>query len=337
MQHRLRLIAALALTASPVAADFPALSFATPAVQIGQRLDAPGAHAFPVAAFDGKSVPARQVEGRLDQRAYRLDGSRDNTLALMQPLRAQLEASGYKVIFDCDTTACGGFDFRFGVAVLPEPQMHVDLGDFRYLTAENGQGDMVSLLISRALDQGFVQVTSVTAGPAPDPAAKVTQPAPQTPAVTPPTPGLSALQPDPAAAPTLATPQSDPGSLAAKLAQTGSAALDDLVFASGKAALEAGDYPSLAALANWLRAHPDLKVTLVGHTDASGTLAGNVALSRQRAAAVRDRLIERYGTDSAQLDAEGAGYLAPRATNQTPEGRQKNRRVEVMLTSTPVK
>ena len=90
-------------------------------------------------------------------------------------------------------------------------------------------------------------------------------------------------------------------------------------------------------MAAWLKAHPDLRVTLVGHTDATGTLAGNVALSRQRAAAVRDWLIRHFGTDAAQLDAQGAGYLAPRASNQTAEGRQKNRRVEVMLTSTPVK
>ena len=112
-------------------------------------------------------------------------------------------------------------------------------------------------------------------------------------------------------------------------------ALDDLVFASGKAVLEGRDYASLAQLADWLEAHPDRRVTVVGHTDATGALAGNVALSMQRAAAVRDVLVATYGVNAAQVDAQGAGYLAPRDTNQTPEGRQKNRRVEVMLTSTP--
>jgi outer membrane protein OmpA-like peptidoglycan-associated protein len=52
---------------------------------------------------------------------------------------------------------------------------------------------------------------------------------------------------------------------------------------------------------------------------------------------VRQWLIDRYQIPAARMDAQGAGYLAPRATNQTAEGRQKNRRVEVMLTSTPVK
>ena len=346
LHHHLPLIAALALTAGPVAADFPALRFATPAVQIGQRQEAPVAHAFPIAAFDGQAVPARHLEGSLDQRAFRLDGARANTLALMQPLRAQLEQFGYLVIFACATTDCGGFDFRFGMDVLPEPQMHVDLGDFRYLAAENAQGDMVSLLVSRALDQGFVQVTALTAGPgadlAPDPAPDpATDP---TPTLADPASADAAIagpaiadtgvtQPGPDSGPS----RPEPGSLAGDLAQAGSAALDDLDFASGKATLQEGDYPSLAALADWLKAHPDQKVTLVGHTDAIGALAGNIDLSRQRAAAVRDRLTADYGVAKAQMDAQGAGYLAPRATNQTPEGRQINRRVEVIVTTTPVK
>ena len=329
----LPLTAALALMAGPALADIPTLSFATTPLQIGQRVEAPAHYALPIAAFDGQTVPARQVEGSLDQRAFRLDGSRANTLALMQPLRAQLVAAGYTVLFECETTGCGGFDFRFGMDVLPEPQMHVDLGDFRYLAAENGQGGVVSLLVSRALDQGFVQVTSVTAGaPAPlAPAAPQTKPEPPTKAEPLNTPEITPQNTEPPA------PSPDPGSLAAELELTGSAALDDLVFASGKAALEDGDYASLAALADWLKAHPDLRVTLVGHTDATGSLDGNIALSKQRAAAVRDWLVSRLAASASQIDAQGAGYLAPRASNQTPEGRQKNRRVEVMLTSTPAK
>ena len=335
-------IAALALWACPAAADFPPLTFASAAEPIGQRLEAPAQYAFPIAAYDGTTVPARRVEGALDQRAFRLAGSRDTTLALLQPLRAQLEKLGYRVVFDCATTECGGFDFRFAMQVLPEPQMHVDLGDFRYLVAQTATGDMVSLLISRAPDQGFVQVTSVTVGAGPAP---TRDPGPLTSAPRTSAPQTSAQQPQTAAGPAAPTPPDPepaaalppPGSLAEQIEQTGAAALDDLVFAPGKATLEPGDYASLAALADWLQAHPDLKVTLVGHTDATGSLAANVALSRQRAVAVRDRLVQRHEVAAARMDAQGAGYLAPRATNQTPEGRQKNRRVEVMLTSTPVK
>jgi OOP family OmpA-OmpF porin len=50
---------------------------------------------------------------------------------------------------------------------------------------------------------------------------------------------------------------------------------------------------------------------------------------------VRATLIAKYAADPARIDAQGAGYLSPRTTNETPEGRTMNRRVEVMLTPTP--
>ena len=346
MLHRLPLIAALALWTAPALAEFPLLGFSTQATQIGRRADAPADYAFPIAPFDGTALPSRLVTGALDQRAYRLDGWHGNTLALIRPLQDQLEQAGYRVIFACATTQCGGFDFRFAMDVLPEPQMHVDLGDFRYLVAERGTGEVASLLVSAALDQGFVQITSVTPGAVAAAVEPLPPILPKTlPETLPETLPQTAPVHDPAAAPppdpATASPQAPnraipPTDLATQIEQSGSAPLDDLVFASGSATLADGDYASLVALAAWLKAHPDLLVTLVGHTDARGSLADNIALSRQRAASVRDRLIENLGVDAGQFDAQGAGYLAPRASNQTTEGRQKNRRVEVMLTSTPV-
>jgi OOP family OmpA-OmpF porin len=131
--------------------------------------------------------------------------------------------------------------------------------------------------------------------------------------------------PAPASAPT--------GDIGAAIEAEGHASLDDLGFASGKGALEPGDYASLRSLAAWLIAHPDMTVVLVGHTDATGGLAVNVALSKARAAAVRQALIAA-GVPGGQVAAEGVGYLAPRASNLTPEGQAQNRRVEVVLTST---
>jgi outer membrane protein OmpA-like peptidoglycan-associated protein len=75
-------------------------------------------------------------------------------------------------------------------------------------------------------------------------------------------------------------------------------------------------------------------VVLVGHTDASGGLAANVALGAKRADAIRARLVAS-GVPTAQVSAEGAGYLAPRASNLTDEGRRLNRRVEVVLVPPP--
>ena len=117
----------------------------------------------------------------------------------------------------------------------------------------------------------------------------------------------------------------------------GAVALDDLVFASGSSSLTEGSYASLADLAAWLQANPEMTIALVGHTDASGGLEGNIALSRKRADSVRARLIETYDVPTRQVEAQGVGYLSPRASNLTEAGRNKNRRVEVILTSTQVK
>lgn len=327
----MRLTLALALAVLPAAAQAgpPELRFAVTAVETAVRTQDRARHDFPVAPFGGSAVPMRQAEGRLEMRAWRLEGTRDSTLALMEPLAQQVEAAGYRVVFECEARGCGGFDFRYGMEVLPEPEMHVDLGDFRYLLAADGDGSLLNLLVSRVLDRGFVQMTVVVPGGAP-----VAQVAPvQQEAATPVAEAPEAdLAPAPEAQAPAAPAAPAPEGLAEALAQRGSAVLEDLVFASGKAVLEAGDYASLTELAAWLKANPAVMVTLVGHTDATGSLAANTALSRARAEAVRARLLD-LGVEAARVGAEGAGYLAPRDTNQTAEGRQRNRRVEVVVTS----
>jgi OOP family OmpA-OmpF porin len=317
---RLSVLLALLLPASAALAGPPALELGEGAVLAGERSLALGSMDFPIAGFDGAKVPMRRAEGQLLQRAWRLEGSRAETLAIVQRLEAQLKGQGWSVVFSCETSGCGGFDFRYGMDVLPEPDMHVDLGDFRYLLAEDGKAGLASLLVSRSLDRGFVQLTAVTPGQAV--AEERAEPMPS---------DANALAQSVATAPQPGA--TAPGGLAEDLAERGAAVLEDLVFASGKAELAEGEYGSLQALAEWLKANPGQRVTLVGHTDATGSLAANTALSRARAEAVRARLVDGLGADAARIEAQGAGYLAPRATNQTAEGRQRNRRVEVMVTS----
>lgn len=252
------------------------------------------------------------LEGARADTAWRLRGNQQTTLQILAALRAQIEAAGYRVLYECDTDACGGFDFRYALDLTPEPEMHVDLGDFRYLAARRG-GEWLALTVSRSSESGFVNLTSLSAR-------DVTPAAPDNPLATPqPAPDISVA----------------PGSFAAAIEGRGAVALDDLVFESGAAALGLEDFASLAALADYLATRPEARIVLVGHTDATGSLDANIALSRQRAEAVRARLIKDYSVAPGQISAEGAGWLAPRATNLTEEGRLKNRRVEAMLASTP--
>ena len=296
---------ALCLLATPAQAA-PLLEMPALASEIGGRGESPSSLRLPEGPFDEGMIPLREAQGTVEQRAYRLQG-RLTTLQLYEPLAAQITAQGYRIVFSCEADACGGFDFRYGMEVLPEPQMHVDLGDYRYLLAErSGGAEVLALLVSRTADLGFVQVSSVS--PVAARPLVITTPKP---------------------------PEPQPAGFDAAFATRGAQVLEDLVFASGSGALEPADYASLRDLAAWLQANPTRKVTLVGHTDASGALEPNVALSKKRAASVRAALIA-LGADGGQIDAQGAGYLAPRASNLTPEGRMQNRRVEVMLTSTQV-
>jgi OOP family OmpA-OmpF porin len=263
-------------------------------------------------AWQSGVVPERLVEGRVETFAWKI-ATEATTHALMTRLAAQLQAEGWTTLFACETRACGGFDFRYSLPIVHEPDMHVDLGDFRYLAAERGEA-VLSLLVSRARQNAFAQMTLVTPG-----AIAVT------PAPTPQAP-LEVEQP---------APPAESGDLGPQLLQQGSVVLDDLVFASGKAQLAPGDYPSLRALANFLQQNAEAEIALVGHTDATGSLQGNIALSRDRARAVRQALID-IGAPAGRIAAEGVGHLAPLVSNLTPEGRAKNRRVEAMLTSTRI-
>lgn len=298
-----------------------------PAPVLGLVSEAQGVanHALPIGPFAAGSLPTRAVQGALDRRAYRLDGGRMSLTELAQPLRAQLEAQGFRMLLDCEARACGGFDFRFSIEVMAEPDMHVNLGEYRFMAAEKG-AEVVSLLVSRSAGSGFVQVTRVGPEALPAPDLTVVQGVPDS--------GPAKAAPPPPSAELPGEAAVVPQGLIGVLEAQGRVALDDLVFASGAAVLEEGDYASLAALAGWLGADAARSVLLVGHTDGSGALEANVTLSKARAEGVRQALLGQFGVAAAQVTAHGVGPLAPRASNETEAGRQKNRRVEAVLTST---
>lgn len=292
------------MPASALTLDYPAAVLAQAA-----QAAALSSYAMPVGPFAGDAMQTRVVEGAVDTRAVRLDAPGATTLQLLTPLRDQLTRAGYVVVYECAAFDCGGFDFRYGMEVLPEPDMHVDLGDYRYLFAERpGSADAVSLLVSRSAQAGFVQV--VTVGPG---AAAVV-------------PDVTASTKSPVAAAPLPRAVAPPAEPEVRV-------LEDLVFASGDGALASAHYASIAGLAATLRANPAMAVTLLGHTDATGPLAANIAISQQRADAVKAALVAD-GIAADRITTTGMGPKAPRADNDTAEGRRQNRRVEAMIAPT---
>ncbi len=269
-------------------------------------------------------VAPDRVAGAVTTASWQIPATELSTLDLGLHWQAELVAEGFTPGFACVAADCGGFDFRFAIPVLPEPDMHVDLGDFRYMTfrrdGPSGTEHRV-LLISRGAGALYAQITTVV----PAPPAKA--PAFRSPGAEPP-----ALTEAPLALPEAEAP--GPG-LIALLTDQGRAVLEDLDFASSTADLRPGEYASLDALGEWLAANPAARVTLVGHTDATGGLAANLALSLRRAESVREWIASRHDLTAGQVQAEGVGYLAPRASNLTTEGQALNRRVEVILIQAP--
>jgi outer membrane protein OmpA-like peptidoglycan-associated protein len=103
-----------------------------------------------------------------------------------------------------------------------------------------------------------------------------------------------------------------------------------ILFATGSAEIQGESTPTLKEIGQMLAAHTDLRLTIEGHTDNTGSAATNQTLSEQRAAAVKHYLATHFDVDAARLDAKGFGASKPVASNDTPEGRQQNRRVELV-------
>ena len=301
-------LAAMILWAMPA----QAIELALPA---GARLTAerntgPDRYDAPVGTYENETVRTVPVEGDVRRSAWRLDTPGLTPLQVMRPLRAQLEAEGYEIVLDCADKGCGGFDFRFATETLPAPNMYVNIRSFHFVTAVQGDrqrpDEVVTVLTSSSATSAYVQI--VEAGSDPGPALE-------------------------AAADVVLVPKdaTEQGQLSERLLEDGHLVLSDLDFGTGSSELGAGPYASLKDLGAFMAQQPELRVVLVGHSDTVGGLAVNIDLSRKRAQSVRQRLISAYGADPDQVSAEGAGYLAPIASNLTEPGREANRRVEAVV------
>jgi outer membrane protein OmpA-like peptidoglycan-associated protein len=108
--------------------------------------------------------------------------------------------------------------------------------------------------------------------------------------------------------------------------------LGDVLFGVGKSQLTSGGMRNVQKLASFLNQYPDRKVMIEGHTDSTGSDALNQALSERRAGAVRDALVG-MGIGSDRIETRGYGKAFPIASNNSPGGRQLNRRVEIVVSN----
>ena len=113
------------------------------------------------------------------------------------------------------------------------------------------------------------------------------------------------------------------------LAEKGTVDVYSIYFSFNSDTLRDESEPTLKEIADVLKRHADWKVRVSGHTDGIGTDQYNLDLSKHRAAAVKDALVKRYGIDASRLTTSGFGKSQPKDTNDTLEGRARNRRVEL--------
>jgi hypothetical protein len=118
--------------------------------------------------------------------------------------------------------------------------------------------------------------------------------------------------------------------LARELTEGRRAALYGIHFDFGSDRIREESEPQLAEIARVLAANPAWALSIEGHTDDIGEPARNLDLSQRRAAAVKDALTTRYRVDAARLTTSGHGESRPLDTNDTLEGRARNRRVELV-------
>ena len=108
----------------------------------------------------------------------------------------------------------------------------------------------------------------------------------------------------------------------------------DISFAVGRSDIQSNFAPMLDRFAEGLRNNPNTDVRIIGHTDNTGSDAVNNPLSLDRAASTRNYLTGR-GIDGRRISIEGMGERQPIATNETADGRSRNRRVEIYVGERP--
>lgn len=228
--------------------------------------------------------------------------------------RDSLQGSGFKVLYTCTAgsaaSACGGYNFAHGYAdtILSQDSEHrnmiVDLlfsadDDVRYLLAElqrDGHKLDVGVMVTKNGDNPTGVLLQVVEN-GQMPAGQVTV---------------------------------DATAITKGLRSEGKIALYGLKFATDSAELTADSQATLKLMSDVLHQQAKLRVYIVGHTDNTGSLDHNLALSQHRAESVVKALTTRFGIAADRLSARGLASYSPVANNHAEADKAKNRRVEMV-------
>lgn len=113
-----------------------------------------------------------------------------------------------------------------------------------------------------------------------------------------------------------------------KLLSEGKISTNGILFDSGSATIKRQSYGIIKQISQVLQQDQNIQITIIGHTDADGDANSNLTLSKARATAVKQALVEVYKIDKNRLTTDGKGETQPVADNTSAEGKAKNRRVE---------
>ena len=237
------------------------------------------------------------------QQVWKIKNFSRTTDEIQKEIKNSLALNEYKIIFECDFKSCGGFKFRFNSNILNMPEMFVNLGNYKFLTAKAinyEKSNFISYIISVGKNTGYIQINQF--GDEIEKNIKKEK-------------SKTFLK-----------------SLSANFNDNrGSIILEGLKFKPGSADILESDLRILSDLANFLILNKKEKIILVGHTDASGPIKGNIKLSKDRAESVQKLFVKKFNVSPNQITINGVGFLSPIASNNTEAGREQNRRVEVII------
>jgi OmpA-OmpF porin, OOP family len=250
-------------------------------------------------ASESKPEKSERLEGKITRIKYQGPVGR-SVLEIYRNYESALKKAGFQFLFTCaNDQGCGGGN----------PKLHAATGDEDW-NCSGGQR-YVSAKLSRPQGDAYVSLHIGQFGDLQVGAAVVLYVV----EVKPMQGGLVTV---------------DAATLAGDITKSGHSAVYGIYFDTAKAEVKPESDAAIAEIAKLLQQDAQLRLLVVGHTDSAGALASNMELSKRRADAVVRALTAKHGIAAPRLNAQGAGPLAPVASNKSEEGRAKNRRVELV-------